>query len=140
MVIFGNLKQLLCEQKTVHPAQDTWYFSNVDLSQGHYLKSLSAGKAKRSALPYSPGESTPTSNSNACAPDIFQSITMDLLGDLLPFALVYIDDILIIQSVGNTKEVHLLNVKTVLCRQTTGQGLFEPISENASLCKKKWST
>ena len=32
----------------------------------------------------------------ACAPDIFQSIMMDLVGDL-DYVLVYIDDILIIQ-------------------------------------------
>ena len=51
----------------------------------------------------------------ACAPDIFQSIMMDLLGDL-PFVLVYIDDILIIQQVGETEEDHLLWVETVLQR------------------------
>ena len=51
----------------------------------------------------------------ACVPDIFQSIMMDLLGNL-PFVLVYVDDILIIQSVGETEEDHLNKVETVLQR------------------------
>ena len=50
----------------------------------------------------------------SCAPDIFQSIMMDLLGDL-PFVLVYIDDILIIQRVGETEEDHLLKVDPNFC-------------------------
>ena len=40
---------------------------------------------------------------------------MDLLGDL-SFVLVYIDDILIMQQVGETEEDHLLKVVTVLQR------------------------
>ena len=40
---------------------------------------------------------------------------MDLLGNL-PFVLVYVDDILIIQSVGETEEDHLNKVETVLQR------------------------
>mgnify|MGYP002826318936 CR=1 FL=1 len=51
----------------------------------------------------------------ACAPDIFQSIMMDLLGDL-NFVLVYIDDILIIQREGETADGHLAKVEIVLQR------------------------
>ena len=52
----------------------------------------------------------------ACAPDILQSIMMDLLGDL-DFVLVYIDDILIIQREGETDSTdHLHKVEIVLQR------------------------
>jgi hypothetical protein len=49
----------------------------------------------------------------ACAPDIFQSIIMEILGDL-DYVLVYIDDILIIQRENETEQDHLDKVKTVL--------------------------
>ena len=56
----------------------------------------------------------------ACAPDIFQSIMMDLLGDL-DYVLVYIDDILIIQREGESEQDHLNKIETVLERlQTKG--------------------
>jgi len=51
----------------------------------------------------------------ACAPDIFQSIMMDMLGDL-DYVLVYIDDILIIQREGESESDHLCKVETVLTR------------------------
>ena len=51
----------------------------------------------------------------ACAPDIFQSIMMDLLGDL-DYVLVYIDDILIIQREGETEQDHLNKIEVVLQR------------------------
>ena len=51
----------------------------------------------------------------ACAPDIFQSIMMDLLGDL-DYVLVYIDDILIIQKVDKTESDHLKMIEQVLER------------------------
>ena len=51
----------------------------------------------------------------ASAPDIFQSIMMDLLGDL-DYVLVYIDDILILQREGETEEDHLRKLETVLSR------------------------
>jgi hypothetical protein len=49
----------------------------------------------------------------ACAPDIFQSIMMEILGDL-DYVLVYIDDILTIQRENETEQDHLNKVKTVL--------------------------
>ena len=51
----------------------------------------------------------------ACAPDIFQSIMMDMLGDL-DYVLVYIDNILIIQREGKSEADHLEKVETVLHR------------------------
>ena len=49
----------------------------------------------------------------ASAPDIFQSIMMDLLGDRNN-VLVNIDDILIPQREGETEEDHLQKLDTVL--------------------------
>ena len=51
----------------------------------------------------------------ACAPDIFQSIMMEMLGDL-EHVLVYIDDILIVQKVGESEEDHLRKIEEVLSR------------------------
>ena len=51
----------------------------------------------------------------ACAPDIFQSIMMDLLGDL-DFVLVYINDILIVQKVGKSEADHMRKIEQVLER------------------------
>ena len=50
-----------------------------------------------------------------CAPDIFQLIMMDMLGDL-DYVLVYIDDILIILREGESEADHLEKVETVLHR------------------------
>ena len=55
-----------------------------------------------------------------CVPDIFQSIMMEVLGDL-DFVLVYIDDILIIQRDGATEDEHLWKIELVLsCLQKKG--------------------
>jgi hypothetical protein len=51
----------------------------------------------------------------ACAPDIFQSIMMEILGDL-DYVLVYIDNISIIQRENETEQDHLDKVETVLQR------------------------
>ena len=51
----------------------------------------------------------------ASAPDIFQSIMMDLLGNL-DYVLVYINDILLLQHHGKTEEDHLKKMETVLKR------------------------
>ena len=47
-----------------------------------------------------------------CAPDIFQSIMMELLGDL-EHVLVYIDDILIIKKVGEHEADHMKKIEKV---------------------------
>ena len=49
----------------------------------------------------------------ACAPDVFQSIMMDLLGNL-DYVLVYIDDILLLQRHGKTEEDHLKKMEVAL--------------------------
>ena len=49
----------------------------------------------------------------ACALDIFHSIMMDLLGDF-EHVLVYIDDILIIQKVGESEAGHMKKIEQVL--------------------------
>ena len=49
----------------------------------------------------------------ACAPDIFQSIMMDFLGDL-DYVLVFIDNILLLQRHSETEEDHLKNMEVVL--------------------------
>ena len=51
----------------------------------------------------------------ACAPDIFQSIVMDLLGDL-DFVLAYIDGIIIVQKVGESEADHIKLIEQVLTR------------------------
>ena len=51
----------------------------------------------------------------ACAPNIFQSIMMELLGDL-EHVLVYIDNILIIQKFGESEADHLMKIEEVLSR------------------------
>ena len=51
----------------------------------------------------------------ACAPDIFQSIMMDLLGDL-DYVLVYINNILLLQRHGETEEDCLQKMVAVLKR------------------------
>ena len=47
------------------------------------------------------------------APDICQSIMMDLLGDL-EYVLVYIDNILIVQKIGESEDDHIKKIKQVL--------------------------
>ena len=51
----------------------------------------------------------------ACTRDIFQSIMMDLLGDL-DYVLVYIDGILLLQRHDETEEDHLKKMEIVLKR------------------------
>ena len=70
-------------------------------------------------------------------PDIFKLIMMDLLGDL-SFVLVYIDDILIMQQVGETEEDHLLKVETV--RQRLQDKGFRANLRKSFFIQKKWST
>ena len=49
----------------------------------------------------------------ACAPDMFQSIIMELLGHL-DYVLCYIYDILILQPTYETESDHLRKIETVL--------------------------
>lgn len=49
----------------------------------------------------------------ACAPDMFQSIMQDILGDLYHI-LIYIHDVLVLQLKNKTKEEHLKYLEEVL--------------------------
>ena len=51
----------------------------------------------------------------ACAPNIFQPVMMDLLGDL-EHVLVYIDNILIVQKIGESEADHMKTIEQVLER------------------------
>ena len=89
----------------------------LDLSHGYY--SIPICKASQqiciTILPWGKYAYQRLPMGVACAPDIFQSIMMDLLGDL-DFVLVYIDDILIIQRESETATDHLHKVEIVLQR------------------------
>ena len=63
----------------------------------------------------------------ACAPDICQSIMIDLLGDL-DYVLVYIDNILLLQRHGETAEDHLKKMEVVLKR-------LNDVGFQTNLCK-----
>ena len=56
-----------------------------------------------------------STNGYRMCPDIFQSIMMELLGDL-EHVLVYIDDILIVQKIGESEADHMKKVEQVLER------------------------
>ena len=89
----------------------------LDLSQGYYAIPICKKSQKicTTILPWGKYAYMRLPMGVACAPDIFQSIMMDLLGDL-DYVLVYIDDILIIQRVGESEDDHLNKVATVLDR------------------------
>ena len=54
----------------------------------------------------------------ACSPDIFQFIMIALLGNL-DYVLVYIDDILLLQSHDETEYDHLRQMEEVLGKNNT---------------------
>ena len=87
----------------------------LDLSQGYYSIPLSKKSQKicTTILPWGKYAYKRLPMGIACAPDIFQSIMMDLLGDL-DYVLVYIDDILLLQRHGETEEDHLKKMEVVL--------------------------
>ena len=89
----------------------------LDLSQGYYSIPIDKASQKicTTILPWGKYAYQRLPMGVACAPDIFQSIMMDMLGDL-DYVLVYIDDILIIQSEGESETDHLQKVETVLHR------------------------
>jgi hypothetical protein len=92
------------------------------LSQGYYLIPIGEKTRKiyTTVLPWGKYAYKRLAMGIACAPDIVQSIMMEILGDL-DYVLVYIDDILIIQRENETEQDHLDKVETVLHRlQTKG--------------------
>ena len=89
----------------------------LDLSQGYYSIPICKKSQKicTTILPWGKYAYKRLPMGVACAPDIFQSIMMEILGDL-DFVLVYIDDILIIQREGETADDHLRKIELVLSR------------------------
>ena len=89
----------------------------LDLSQGYYLISICEESQKlcTTILPWGKYSYQRLPMRIAFAPDIFQSIMMDLLGDL-DYVLVYIDNILIIQQEGESEQDHLDKIEIVLQR------------------------
>ena len=92
----------------------------IDLSQGYYNIPLSEKSQKicTTILPWGKYCYQRLAMGIASAPDIFQSTMMDLLGDL-DYVLVYINDILILQREGESKDNNLQKVATVLERLKT---------------------
>ena len=92
----------------------------LDLSQGYYSIPIcnKSQKICTTVLPWGKYAYKRLAMGIACAPDIFQSIMMELLGDL-DYVLVYIDDILIVQREGESTEDHLAKIEEVLRRLDT---------------------
>jgi len=87
----------------------------LDLSMGHYHIPLSENNQKlfTTVMPWGKCRYKRLPMGIASAPDIFQHIMHDLLGDL-EFVCVYIDDVLIISD--GSYEDHLAKLNTVLNR------------------------
>ena len=87
----------------------------IDISQGYYsiLLSKKSKKICTTILPWEKYAYKRLQMGIACAPDIFQSIVMDSLGDL-DYVFVYINDILILQPHGKSEEEHLTKMEVVL--------------------------
>ena len=90
------------------------YATAIDLSMGYYHIPLDKASQRlcTTILPWGKYRYTRLPMGLCNSPDIFQSIMMDLLGDL-DFARAYIDDVLI---VSNSYEEHLEQIKAVLSR------------------------
>lgn len=89
--------------------------TELDLSQGFYVIPLDEESQKicTTILPWGKYSYKRLPMGAACAPDMFQLIMIDLLGHL-DYVLVYMDDILIIQREGKSKDDHLDKIETVL--------------------------
>lgn len=119
----------------------------LKLSQGGYYSILIClNTAKRFAPPpYYRGANmrihAPPRMGVACAPDIFQSKIMDMLGDF-DYVLVYIDAILIIQQEGKSKTDHLHKVWRRCSPGSTEQQRLPHVQTYGSLssCKNKLNT
>ena len=80
----------------------------LDLSQGFYSIQIDEESQKlcTTVLPLGKYAYKRLSMCIVCAPDIFQSIVMNLLGDF-DYVLVYMVDILIVQKVGESEADHM---------------------------------
>ena len=93
------------------------YATALDLSMGYYHIPLDKQSQKlcTTILPWGKYSYAKLPMGLSCSPDIFQSIMNELLGDL-PYVLVYIDDILILNNKQETAEDHLQKIEQVLSR------------------------
>ena len=93
------------------------YATALDLSMGYYHIPLDKQSQKlcTTILPWGKYSYAKLPMGLSCSPDIFQSIMNELLGDL-PYVLVYIDDILILNNKQETAEDHLQKIEKVLTR------------------------
>lgn len=93
------------------------YATALDLSMGYYHIPLDKASQKlcTTILPWGKYSYAKLPMGLSCSPDIFQSIMNDILGDL-PYVLVYIDDILILNNKNETVEDHIAKIEEVLAR------------------------
>jgi hypothetical protein len=93
------------------------YASALDLSMGYYHIPLDAESQLlcTTILPWGKYKYNKLPMGIACAPDIFQEIMNNLLGDL-DFVIVYLDDILILSSDDDSDDDHLRKLRLVLER------------------------
>ena len=93
------------------------YASALDLSMGYYHIPLDKESQElcTTILPWGKYSYAKLPMGLSTSPDIFQSIMNELLGDL-PYVLVYLDDILILNKKDETEEEHLQKIDVVLKR------------------------
>ena len=93
------------------------YATALDLSMGYYHIPLDKQSQKlcTTILPWGKYSYAKLPMGLSCSPDIFQSIMNELLGDL-PYVLVYIDDILILNNKTETADDHIAKIEHVLRR------------------------
>ena len=89
----------------------------LDLSQGFYTIPLDEESQKicTTVFPWGKYAYLRMAMGIACAPDMFQSIMNEILGDL-PYVLIYIDDVLCLQEEGESAKEHLEKLETILGR------------------------
>ena len=100
----------------------------IDLSQGYSILLTKKGqKICTTILPKEKYACKRLLMGIAYAPDIFELIMLDLLSDL-DYVLVYINDILLLQRQGESKEDHLTKMEVLLKR-------LNDIVFSANLCE-----
>jgi len=93
------------------------YATALDLSMGYYHIPLDkeAQELCTTILPWGKFSYAKLPMGLCNSPDIFQAIMNELLGDL-PYVLVYLDDILILNTKDETTDDHLRKIEEVLAR------------------------
>lgn len=101
------------------------YATGLDLSMWYYHIPLDEKSQKlcTTILPWGKYSYAKLPMGLSCSPDILQNIMNELLGDL-QYVLVYIDDILILNTKTETAEDHIAKIDQVLKRlEKVGFGL-----------------